>query len=59
VAPESAAHHTSVAAPTGGRLRVAFAGTPEFARVALQAIHHAGTSWCWCSASRIARPGAA
>jgi methionyl-tRNA formyltransferase len=42
VAPESAAHHTSVAAPTGGRLRVAFAGTPEFARVALQAIHHAG-----------------
>ena len=27
---------------TGGTLRVAFAGTPEFAAVALQALHEAG-----------------
>ncbi len=42
------------------RMKVAFAGTPEFARVALAAILAARASTCpWCSPSPTALPAAA
>jgi peptide deformylase len=36
------------AAARGARLRLVFAGTPEFARVALERLHAAGHEVPWC-----------